>query len=89
MMCKRGDIYFVDCGQNIDTCKQSGIRPAVITVVPLASKIYKKRMLPTHVYIPRGCGTGLPQNSLALAEPVETIDKKYLLERRGAAERYH
>ena len=84
MMCKRGDIYFVDCGQNIDTCKQSGIRPAVITVVPLASKIYKKRMLPTHVYIPRGCGTGLPQNSLALAEPVETIDKKYLLERRGA-----
>lgn len=84
MMCKRGDIYFVDCGQNIDTCKQSGIRPAVITVVPLASKIYKKRMLPTHVYIPRGCGTGLPQNSLALAEPVEIIDKKYLLERRGA-----
>ena len=97
MMCKRGDIYFVDCGQNIDTCKQSGIRPAVIvsnnranehspviTVVPLTSKIYKKRMLPTHVYIPRGCGTGLPQNSLALAEPVETIDKKYLLERRGA-----
>lgn len=96
-MCKRGDIYFVDFGQNIDTCKQSGIRPAVIvsnnranehspviTVVPLTSKIYKKRMLPTHVYIPQGCGTGLPQNSLALAEQVETIDKKYLLERRGA-----
>lgn len=52
-MCKRGDIYFVDFGQNIDTCKQSGIRPAVIvsnnranehspviTVVPLTSKIY-------------------------------------------------
>ena len=51
-MCKRGDIYFVDFGQNIDTCKQSGIRPAVIvsnnrankhypviTVVPLTSKI--------------------------------------------------
>ena len=29
-------------------------------------------------------GTGLPQNSPALAEQVETIDKKYLLERRGA-----
>ena len=42
------------------------------------------RMLPTHVYIPRGCRTGRPQNSLALAEPVETIYKKYLLERRGA-----
>lgn len=38
----------------------------------------------THVYIPRGYGTGLPQNSLAPAEQVETIDKKYLLERRGA-----
>ena len=34
-------------------------------------------------FFPRGCGTGLPQNSLALAEQVETIDKKYLLERRG------
>ena len=36
------------------------------------------------IYIPRGCGTGLPQNSLAPTEQVETIDKKYLLERRGA-----
>ena len=29
-------------------------------------------------------GTGLPQNNPALAEQVETIDKKYLPERRGA-----
>ena len=35
-------------------------------------------------FFPRGCGTGLPQNSPTLAEQVETIDKKYLLERRGA-----
>ena len=29
-MCKRGDIYYVDFGDNQDSCKQSGIRPAVI-----------------------------------------------------------
>lgn len=88
-MCKRGDVYYVDFGHNIESCKQSGIRPAVIvsnnranvyspviTVVPLTSRIHKKRSLPTHVYIPRGCGTGLPKSSMALAEQVETIDKK-------------
>ena len=93
-MCKRGDIYFVDFGQNIDTCKQSGIRPAVIvsnnranehspviTVVPLTGRTYKKRFLPTHVFIPKSCG--LDRNSLALAEQVESIDKKNLREKRG------
>lgn len=86
-MCKRGDIYYVDFGQNIDSNKQCGIRPAVIvsnnranehspviTVVPLTSRTYKKRSLPTHVFIPKGCG--LERNSLALAEQVEAIDKK-------------
>ena len=91
-MCKRGDIYYVDFGQNIDSNKQCGIRPAVIvsnnranehspviTVVP--SRTYKKRSLPTHVFIPKGCG--LERNSLALAEQVEAIDKKNLREKRG------
>lgn len=66
-MCKRGDIYYVDFGQNIDSNKQCGIRPAVIvsnnranehspviTVVPLTSRTYKKRSLPTHVFIQNG-----------------------------------
>lgn len=57
-MCKRGDIYYVDFGQNIESNKQCGTRPAVIvsnnranehspviTVVPLTSRIYKKRFL--------------------------------------------
>lgn len=95
-MYKRGDIYFVDFGDNTDSCKQSGIRPAVIvsnnranvhspiiTVVPLTSKTNKKRLLPTHVFIPRYCGTGLYKNSLALAEQVATVDKKSLLDYRG------
>ena len=93
-MCKRGDIYYVDFGQNIDSNKQCGIRPAVIvsnnranehspviTVVPLTSRTYKKRSLPTHVFIPKGCG--LERNSLALAGQVEAIDKKNLREKRG------
>lgn len=93
-MCKRGDIYYVDFGQNIDSNKQCGIRPAVIvsnnranehspviTVVPLTSRTYKKRSLPTHVFIPKGCG--LERNILALAEQVEAIDKKNLREKRG------
>ena len=58
-MCKRGDVYYVDFGHNIESCKQSGIRPAVIvsnnranvyspviTVVPLTSRIHKKGSTP-------------------------------------------
>lgn len=93
-MCKRGDIYYVDFGQNIESNKQCGTRPAVIvsnnranehspviTVVPLTSRIYKKHFLPTHVFIPKEYG--LARNSLALAEQVEAIDKKNLREHRG------
>ena len=95
-MCRRGDVYYVDFGMNIDTRKQSGIRPAVIvsnnkanahspviTVVPLTSKVHKKRFLPTHVYIPASAGFGLSCGSLALAEQVEAIDKDRLLEKKG------
>lgn len=95
-MCKRGDIYFVDFGENLQTRKQYGVRPVVIvsnnkanayspviTVVPLTSKIYKKRFLPTHVYIPVTAGCGLNRGSLALAEQVESIDKDRLLEKKG------
>lgn len=94
-MCKRGDIYIVNFGKNIETKKQYGIRPVVIvsnnkanehspviTVVPLTSRIHKKRFLPTHVYIPADCG--LRNGSLALAEQVEAIDKDRLLEKKGS-----
>ena len=96
-MCRRGDIYYVDFRMNIDTRKQSGIRPAVIvsnnkanehspviTVVPLTAKIHKKRFLPTHVYIPASEGCGLSGGSMALAEQVEAIDKDRLLDKKGA-----
>ena len=96
-MCKRGDIYFVDFGEKTATQKPSGIRPAivvsnnranehspVITVVPLTSKIHKKRFLPTHVYIPVAPGRGLKYESLALAEQVEAVDKERLLDKKGS-----
>ena len=96
-MCRRGDIYYVDFGENVDSCKQSGIRPAVvvsnnkaneyspvITVVPLTSKVNKKKFLPTHVYIPLDVRQGLSYGSVALAEQVETIDKGCILEKMGS-----
>ena len=96
-MCRRGDIYYVDFGDSIDTCKQTGIRPAVvvsnnkanehspvITVVPLTSKINKKKFLPTHVYIPFDVIHGLSYGSIALAEQVEAIDKVRLIIKMGS-----
>ena len=94
-MCKRGDVYFADLGENIGSCKQGGFRPVlvvsnnranehspVITIVPLNSRVYKKRQLPTHVFIPRW-SAGLNKHSMALAEQVETIDKNRLKEYKG------
>lgn len=93
-MCRRGEIYYVDFGTNIDSNRQSGIRPVVvvsnnkanthspvITVVPLTTK-RKKPFLPTHVLLPFGC-VGLTRNCMVLAEQVVTIDKKDLMEKRG------
>ncbi len=91
-MCMRGDIYYVDFGEG-DGSKQGGLRPAlivsnnranknspVVTVVPLTARIWKKRYLPTHVRI---FGSGLSRPSMALAEQVETVDKRNLKEKIG------
>lgn len=91
-MCMRGDIYYVDFGEG-DGSKQGGLRPAlivsnnkanrnspVVTVVPLTARIWKKRYLPTHVRISE---SGLSRPSMALAEQVETVDKKKLREKIG------
>lgn len=93
---KRGDIYFVDFGNNHDSHKQSGTRPAVVvsnnkananspvvTVVPLSARVWKRRYLPTHVFIPIKKGTGLSKPSMALAEQVETLDKRCFGEKIG------
>jgi len=95
-MCKRGDIYYVNFGNNPNSFKQSGLRPAVIvsnnkancnsplvTVIPLTTKVWKKKHLPTHVLIHDKLYTGLNQESMALAEQVETLDKSLLDNRIG------
>lgn len=96
MMCRRGDIYYVDFGRDTDSCVQCGVRPAlvvsnnkanenspVITVVPLTARTYKRRSFPTHVLVPLSSGSGLDRNSMALAEQVSTIDKSCLMEKKG------
>ena len=93
---RRGEVYFVDFGKDKTTHKQCGIRPAVIvsnnrgnghgptvTVVPLTGNIHKRPEMPTHVQIPFSVTTGLHRKSMALAEQVETIDKKKLTEKIG------
>ena len=64
MTIRRGDILWADLGMFPTTSVQGGVRPvivvsnnkantysSVITVVPLTSRIYKKRYLPTHVFM--------------------------------------
>lgn len=95
-MCRRGEIYNVDFGKDHNTHKQSGCRPAmvvsnnranccspVVTVIPLTTRIWKKPNMPTHVQISQRFGTGLDRPSMALAEQVETLDKKALIEKIG------
>ena len=94
-MCKRGDIYFADLGDDQNTSEQRGVRPVlivsndmantysrVVTAIPLTSKL-KKQTLPTHVYIYPGACRGLTRPSMALAEQVMSIDKSRLLNWRG------
>lgn len=95
-MCRRGEIYNIDFGNNEDSHKQCGIRPALVvsnnranenspmvTVVPLTARVWKKKYLPTHVQIPLTASIGLSKPSMALAEQVEALDKSHLMEKLG------
>lgn len=95
-MCKRADIYLANCGHDGGSSQQHGVRPVIVvsndkanahspavTVVPLTTRTWKKRDLPTHVLIPRDKCHGLPRPSMALAEQVATIGKDRLIERWG------
>ena len=93
MTIRRGDILWADLGMFPTTSVQGGVRPvivvsnnkantysSVITVVPLTSRIYKKRYLPTHVFISKYDMTGIRKGSLALAEQVMSISTKCIIE---------
>lgn len=96
MQIKRGDILIVDLKQKSGTSLQAGIRPAVvisnnkantysrvITVVPLTSKIYKKRYLPTHVFIKKQEMGGLERHALVLAEQITSIAVDNIIQQCG------
>lgn len=97
---KRGDILFVDMGIQPKGSIQGGFRPVVvvsnnlankfspvITVVPLSTKIKKKRNLPTHVFVPVNCCSGLGVHSIALCEQVTALDCFRIIEKIGTVDK--
>ena len=89
MTIRRGDILWADLGMFPTTSVQGGVRPvivvsnnkantysSVITVVPLTSRIYKKRYLPTHVFISKYDMTGIRKGSLALRSEERRVGKE-------------
>ena len=58
----------------------------VITIVPLSAKIYKKRNLPTHIFISAYKTEGLDQHSIALCEQVTALNFDRIIEHMGAVD---
>ena len=52
------------------------------------SRIYKKRYLPTHVFISKYDMTGIRKGSLALAEQVMSISTKCIIEKCGRVNKW-
>ncbi|MBQ5850127.1 MAG: type II toxin-antitoxin system PemK/MazF family toxin [Lachnospiraceae bacterium] len=93
MSIRRGDILYVHMGVQPQGSMQGGLRPVVvvsnnlankhstvITVVPLSTKINKKRNLPTHVFVSVHKSEGLVQHSIALCEQVTALDYGRIIE---------
>lgn len=92
---RRGQIYLVDLGDGDGTCKQAGIRPAIVVsndmanrnstvihIVPLTTKKTTKK-LPTHLELEIGGNTGLFAPSIAMAEQSTLVDKGNLIKKIG------
>lgn len=93
-MCKirRGEIYLANLSNNLGSVQAGSKRPVlvlsndignavspIIIVVPLTTKIEKKRDLPTHVTIRKDDYSALRYDSVIMVEQIITIDKKQLL----------
>ena len=96
MTIRRGDILWADLGMFPTTSVQGGVRPVivvsnnkantyspVVTVVPFTSRVYKKRYLPTHVFINRYEMVGLKRHGLVLAEQITSIDVQSIIQKCG------
>ena len=90
---RRGDLYLANLGVPVGS-KQVGVRPVVvlqndvgnyyaptITIVPLTSKIEKKRKQPTHFFLRKAKGLAKP--SMVLAEQLDTCDKICVIRHLG------
>lgn len=100
MKIRRGDILYVDLGVQYQGSIQGSMRPVVvvsnnmankhstvITVVPLSTKINKKRSLPTHVFVSAYKSEGLEQHSIALCEQVTALDYGRIIENMGKVDK--
>lgn len=96
MKIRRGDILYADLGIQYQGSMQGGMRPVVvvsnnmankhstvITVVPLSTQIFKKRNLPTHVFVSAYKSDGLEQHSIALCEQVTALNYDRIIENIG------
>ena len=92
MTIRRGDILWADLGMfpttSVVSNNKANTYSSVITVVPLTSRIYKKRYLPTHVFISKYDMTGIRKGSLALAEQVMSISTKCIIEKCGRVNKW-
>ena len=88
---RRGDIYMADLSPVVGS-EQGGVRPVLVIqndignkysptviVVAITSKLHKAK-LPTHIDL-SAKESGLPLDSVVLAEQIRTIDKARLQEK--------
>ena len=100
MKIKRGNILYVYMSDEYEGSIQGGMRPVVlvsnnqankhspvITVVPLTSRTYKKRYLPTHVLIKEWHCSGLGRDSVALCEQILPLNRKDIVECVGEVDK--
>lgn len=84
---RRGAILNAVMSSRYQGSMQGGVRPVivvsnnmankhskVVTVVPLSTKVNKKKKLPTHVLVPVTENNGLDHDSVALCEQVTALD---------------
>ena len=100
MIIKRGNILYVNMSDEYEGSIQGGMRPVVvvsnnqankhspvITVVPLTSRTYKKKYLPTHVLLKEWHCFGLGRDSVALCEQILPLNRKDIVECVGEVDK--
>ena len=90
---RRGDIYLANLGTPVGS-QQGGVRPIIllqndvgnyfsptVTLVPLTTKIDKKKKQPTHFFLKKARGLRMP--SMVLCEQIGTCDKRCIIRYLG------